>query len=187
MLSTAYPYMLWVIYRGLHFLCCGTHDLYAVDDIVVVHTIYILCCPRHILHSIYIWCCPHHMLHVVHTIKNVTHGINVIWCGESGISGFYAVDNILICCGSVDSVHMVWTTHMLWIICCGQHVHIPWVTWVMVWVYAVGTLSSAIWCGLPYAVDDSRPQHIPPVVHSIYMVWVYAVGAHELCRCMTIT
>ena len=72
---------------------------------------------------------------------------------------------------------------MLWIICCGQHVHIPWVTWVMLWVYAVGTLSSAIWCGLPYAVDDSRPQHIPPVVHSIYMVWVYAVGAHELCRC----
>ena len=72
---------------------------------------------------------------------------------------------------------------MLWIICCGQHVHIPWVTWVMLWVYAVGTLSSAIWCGLPYAVDDSRPHHIQPVVHSIYMVWGYAVGTHELCRC----
>ena len=61
--------------------------------------------------------------------------------------------------------------------------HAPWVTWVMLWAYAVGTLSSAIWCGLPYAVDDSRPQHIQPVVHSIHMVWGYAVGTHELYRC----
>ena len=184
MLSTAYPYMLWVIYRGLHFLCCGTHDLYAVDDIVVVHTIYILCCPQHILHSIWISCCPHHILRVVHTIKMVTHSISGICCGESRISVFYAVDTIFICSGGVDSVHMVWTTHMLWTICRGQHVHIPWVTLVMLWVYDVGTPSSDIWCGLPYAVDYRCPHHIQPVVHSIYMVWVYAVGAHEFCRCV---
>ena len=62
---------------------------------------------------------------------------------------------------------------------------LPWVTWVILWVHGVDTLSNFIWCGLPYAVDDSRPQHIKPVVHSIYMVWTYAVGAHELCRCHT--
>ena len=111
----------------------------------------------------------------------VPHGIYVICCGESRISVFYAVDTNLICGGSVDSVHMVWTTYMLWIICCEQHVHIPWVTWVMLWVYAVGTLSSDIWCGLPYAVDYRRPQHIQPAVHNIYMVWVYVVGAHKFC------
>ena len=59
----------------------------------------------------------------------------------------------------------------------------PWVTWVMLWVYDVGTHSSAIWCGLPYAVGNRCPHHIQPVVHGIYMVWGYAVGAHELCRC----
>ena len=69
------------------------------------------------------------------------------------------------------------------VLCRGQHVHMPWVTWVMLWVYGVGTPSSAIWCGLPYAVDNRCPHHIQPVVHGIYMVWVHAVGTHELCRC----
>ena len=51
----------------------------------------------------------------------------------------------------------------------------------------MGTPSSAIWCGLPYAVDNRCPHHIQPVVHGIYMVWGYAVGTHELYRCRTCT
>ena len=155
------------------------HDLYVVDDIVVVHTIYILCCPQHILHSIWISCCPHHILRVVHTIKMVSHSISGICCGESRISVFYAVDTIFICSGGVDSVHMVWTTHMLWTICRGQHVHIPWVTLVMLWVYDVGTSSSDIWCGLPYTVDDRCSHHIRPVVHNPQHI--YGVGI--CCGC----
>ena len=76
---------------------------------------------------------------------------------------------------------MVWTTYMPWAICRGQHAYMPWVTWVMPWVYGVGTLSIDIWCGLPYGVGDRCPHHIQPVVHGIYMVWGYTVGAHEFC------
>ena len=81
--------------------------------------------------------------------------------------------------------NMVWGTYMPCVICRGLHMYIPWVTWVMVWVYGVGTSSKGIWCGLLYAVDDRSPHHIQPVLHGIYMVWGYAVGAHEFYRCTT--
>ena len=159
------------------------HDLYGVDDINVVHTIYIRCCPRHILHGICISCCPRHILHVAHTIYDgcprhimlvTTYGVENSWfhCFMPCVHFLYAVGVSILC-------NMVWTTYMPCVLWCGQHVYIPWVTWVMLWVYGVGTFSSAIWCGLPYAVDDRCPHHIQPVVHGIYMVWVYAVGTHE--------
>ena len=122
---------------------------------MVVHTIYILCCPQHILHTIYISCCPQHILDDVHTIYFGVHRINCIWCGESGISVLYAVDTICICRGSVDSVpygvddiyavdNMVWTSCVYTVgdigyavgICCGVHLLV---------IYAVGN----IWCGRP--------------------------------------
>ena len=122
---------------------------------MVVHTIYILCCPQHILHTIYISCCPQHILDGVHTIYFGVHRINCIWCGESGISVFYAVDTICICRGSVDSVsygvddiyaveNMVWTSCVYTVgdigyavgICCGVHLLV---------IYAVGN----IWCERP--------------------------------------
>ena len=151
---------------------------------MVVHTIYILCCPQHILHTIYISCCPQHMLDGVHTIYFGVHRINCIWCGESGISVLYAVDTICICRGSVDSVpygvddiyaveNMVWTSCVYTVgdigyavgICCGVHLLV---------IYAVGNING---------VDDRCPHHIRPVVHGIYMVWTYGVGAYKFYRC----
>ena len=122
MLPTTYPHMLWVIYRGYHILWCGTPDVYVVDDIVVVHTIYILCCPRHILHNIYIWCCPHHMLHVVHTIydcspRHLSHMVwrtrdfSILWCGHN----FDMLRECRICAYGVDNTYAV--DNMLWTAC----------------------------------------------------------------------
>ena len=87
-------------------------------------------------------------------------------------------------------MHMVWTTHMMWMswyilwghivwdICCGNHEHIPWVTYAvgilcgyhdhMLWTtYAVGiycgyhdyavetyTVGDMLWKSQPYVVDD---------------------------------
>ena len=119
------------------------------------------------------------------TYKLVVHSIELYAVDNPGFRHFMLWTTFLYAVGVSILCNMVWTTYMLWILCCGHHVHMPWVTWVMLWVYGVGTLSSVIWCGLPYAVDDSRPQHIKPVVHIIYMVWTHAVGTHELYRCST--
>ena len=56
-----------------------------------------------------------------------------IWCGGITLSVFYGVDEILIWCGGIDSVHMVWTTTLVWTVWCGQHFYILWVL--------------GLWCG----------------------------------------
>ena len=74
---------------------------------------------------------------------------------------------------------VVWTTCVPCALCRGQHVHVTWITWVVLWVHGVGTPSSAMWCGLPYTVDDSRSQHMKPVVHSTHVMWGCVVELHR--------
>ena len=86
--------------------------------------------------------------------------------------------NILIWIHGVDSVHMVWTTPILWIISRGTHLisrgcmvwttHILWVIWCGV----------HIWCGQRYGVDYMYPRDIK--VLSTGYIWCGPYGVGDL-------
>ena len=114
------------------------------------------------------WCCPHHNIKCC-----PRYSTGVPW-----ISQVYTVDNILIWIRGVDSVHMVWTTPILWVISRGTHLisrgcmvwttHIPWVIWCGV----------HIWCGQRYGVDYMYPRDIK--VLSTGYIWCGPYGVGDL-------
>ena len=103
----------------------------------------------------------------------------------------YPVDTILISIRGVDSVHIPWTTHILWVISRGQHVissgqhvissgYAPWTT-LLPWVtsventYPVGTISRGLHVPTGYK-GLSTGYDIP---------WVISRGFNKFNRCLT--
>ena len=117
-----------------------------------------------VVHGIY-GCCPHH-------IKCCPRYSTGVPC----ISQVYPVDNILIWIHGVDSLHMVWTTPILWVISRGTHFIsrgcMLWTTRIL-WVIWCGV---HIWCGQRYGVDYMYPRDIK-VLFTVY-IWCgpYGVG-----------
>ena len=101
----------------------------------------------------------------------------------------YPVGTILMSIRGVDSVHIPWTTYILWVISRGQHVisrgqHItsrgyaPWTT-LLPWVTSVENT---------HPVDTmSRGLHVPTghkgVVHGTHVPWVTSRGGFQFNRC----
>ena len=109
----------------------------------------------------------------------------------------YPVDTILISIRGVDSVHIPWTTHILWVVSRGQHVisrgqhvissgqhvissgYAPWTT-LLPWVtsventYPVGTISRGLHVPTGYK-GLSTGYDIP---------WVISRGFNKFNRCM---
>ena len=156
-----------------------------------------ICCGR--LHR-----CPHHILFVFSTAYPPHHIHFVLstayaTCRPHYIQMFstaytpYAVENqgfqyfmlwVTFVYGVVVSIPCIWCGLPIYAvgIWCGHHRYMLWVTWDMVWIYAVEYIFYWYMLWVSYAVDYRSPHHIWPVVHGIYMLWVYAVGTHELCR-----